>query len=162
LFREVCRNGAIMAQSIDSLHIECLGLYSLEEGTMALCDAISRCSAPQVFTKSMRDVRALGTSSIDNLLNLLPHLTQFHEAGMERYLSEILREFINAADNTQFGLMNAVTAVARETKDQDDRWRLEEMGGGIGAVLLPTKPSDAPGHEMLFDDLVDEKLAVVG
>src|SRR5262245_53097954 len=33
LFRQVCRNGAIMAQAIESVHVECLGVYSLDEGS---------------------------------------------------------------------------------------------------------------------------------
>jgi hypothetical protein len=51
------------------------------------------------------------------------------------------------ADHTGFGLMNAVTSLARDTRDPDDRWRLEELGGGIGAAILPRQPHDSPAHE---------------
>jgi hypothetical protein len=44
--------------------------------------------------------------------------------------------------------MNAVTSLARDSRDPDDRWRLEELGGGIGARLRPQKPADAPGQHL--------------
>src|SRR5205814_1402811 len=44
LFRQVCRNGAVMAQAIESLHVEFLGMYSPEEGTAMLREAIANCS----------------------------------------------------------------------------------------------------------------------
>ena len=46
--------------------------------------------------------------------------------------------------------MNAVTATARDTRDPDLRWRLEEFGGGIPALLKPTGAAPAtrpPRHE---------------
>ena len=43
---------------------------------------------------------------------------------------------------TRFSLMNAITATARETRDAEQRWRLEELGGGIGAGLPPKQPTD--------------------
>jgi hypothetical protein len=37
-----------------------------------------------------------------------------------------------------FGLVNAVTSVARDQKDPQVRWRLEELGGGILAMRFPS------------------------
>jgi hypothetical protein len=39
--------------------------------------------------------------------------------------------------------MNAVTSVARDTRDPETRWRLEELGGAI-AARLPRAPKAAP------------------
>jgi hypothetical protein len=146
LFREVCRNGAIIAQAIESLHVECLGVYSLEEGTSMLREAIAKCAVEGVFNRSMRHVRSAATSEVDELLNLIPHLSHLQRAGMGRFLAEILERFSGDRDRTRFGLMNAVTSVAREARDPDDRWRLEELGGGIGARLRPKSPHDAPSR----------------
>ena len=44
MFRQVCSNGAIMAQAVESLHVECLGAYTLEEGTEMLREAVVRCA----------------------------------------------------------------------------------------------------------------------
>ena len=52
--------------------------------------------------------------------------------------------FISGSDRNRFGLMNAVTSVARDTRDPDARWRLEELGGGIGARLRPRRPAPTP------------------
>ena len=152
LFRRVCRNGAVMAQAIESLHVECLGSYTLEEGTVMLREAIAQCAEEQVFTRSMHQIRTSATIEADTLLNLIPHLTHFRRAGMERILGEILSRFSGERDRTVFGLMNAVTSVARDTQDPDDRWRLEEMGGGIGSP--PTELASRRSGAATFRDRV--------
>jgi hypothetical protein len=147
LFRQVCRNGAVVAQAIESLHVEYLGVYSVEEGTTMLREAIDKCAEQRVFTCAMRQVRLSTTAAVD-WLNMLPYVRQFESAGITgRYLARILERFDLGADRTRFGVMNAVTSVARDTRDPDQRWRLEELGGSIGARLLPREPSDAPGVE---------------
>jgi hypothetical protein len=81
-------------------------------------------------------------------LNMLPYLAHFESTGiMGRTLATILERFDIGADRTRFGVMNAVTSVARDTRDPDEKWRLEELGGSIGACLLPRQPSDAPAIE---------------
>jgi hypothetical protein len=147
LFRQVCRNGAIMAQAIESLHVECLGVYSADEGTAMLREAIANCSQQRVFAKSLRGVQSLAMAEIDQLLNLIPYLSHFQQGGMEHFLAEILERYSLERDHTQFGFMNAITSVARDTHDPDDRWRLEELGGGMAARLRPKRPSDAPGRQ---------------
>jgi hypothetical protein len=145
LFRQVCRNGAVMAQAIESLHVECLGVYTPDEGSTMLREAIARCAEKEVFARSMQDVRSLATVALD-WLNLVPHLSHFQSAGLiGRFLGQILERFESSTDHTGFGLMNAVTSLARDTRNPDDRWRLEELGGGIGALVLPP-PSDSPTH----------------
>jgi hypothetical protein len=147
LFRKVCRNGAVVAEAIESLHVECLGVYTLDEGTTMLRDAIAKCAEKRVFARSMRRVRSAATMTAD-WLNMLPHLAYFQSAGvMGNFIAQILEHFEIEGDRTRFGLMNAVTSVARDTRDPDERWRLEELGGSIGARLRPRLPSDAPGLE---------------
>jgi hypothetical protein len=154
LFRQVCRNGAVMAEAIESLHVECLGVYTLEEGSTMLREAIAKCAEQDVFARSMGEVRASATRAMD-WLNLIPHLSYFQSAGLTgRFLADILERFDSAADRTGFGVMNAVTSVARDTRDPEDRWRLEELGGGIGAALLPKEPSDSPARAFATGRLV--------
>jgi hypothetical protein len=148
LFRQVCRNGAITAQSIESLHVECLGAYTLEEGTSMLREAIARCAEKRVFAKSIRRLRTAALSEVDELLNLMAHVSELQRAGMGSFLGQILGRFVGEGDRSRFGFMNAVTSVARDTRDPDDRWRLEELGGGIGARLRPKRPSNAPGQDI--------------
>jgi hypothetical protein len=154
LFRHVCRNGAIMAHTIESLHVECLGAYSLEEGSAMLRQAIADGSADNVFATSIHRIRSSATIEVDDLLNLIPHLSYFQDAGMGRFLAEILVRFSGGRDRTHFGFMNAVTSVARETEDPDERWRLEEWGGAVGARLLPRRPSNAPARAAMKREFV--------
>ena len=43
------------------------------------------------------------------------------------------RELERGNDPTYYGVMNAVTAVARETTDPETKWRVEQFGGSIPA-----------------------------
>jgi len=46
--------------------------------------------------------------------------------------------------------MNSVTSLARDTRDPDLRWNLEEFGGEIAANPNPTpKPDDAAAEMMM-------------
>lgn len=146
MFRQVCRNGAIMAQAIESLHVECLGAYTLEEGTAMLREAVARCADKKVFSRSIRRVRSAVTREMDGVLAVMQHLSPLLEHNMGRFVHEILQQYAVGRERTRFGLMNAVTAVARESRDPDARWRLEELGGGIGARLLPKRPAPAPAR----------------
>jgi hypothetical protein len=146
MFRQVCRNGAIMAQAVESLHVECLGVYSLEEGAQMLREAIANCSDEQVFARSLNRVRSAATANADELINLMPFLAKLDEYGMRRFLNNVLQRFSADGERTRFGLMNAVTSVARDTSDPDARWRLEELGGAIGALILPKRPTPSPAR----------------
>jgi hypothetical protein len=102
----------------------------------------------------MRHVRLSATAAVD-WLNMLPHLAHFQAAGvMGSSLAQILERFELGGDRTRFGMMNAVTSLARDTHDPDARWRLEELGGSIGARLRPRQPSDAPGLERAAREFV--------
>jgi hypothetical protein len=52
-----------------------------------------------------------------------------------------------------FGFMNAVTAVARDTRDPETRWRLEELGGAV-PLVRPTRPKPLRGAVRLETTLV--------
>jgi hypothetical protein len=51
-------------------------------------------------------------------------------------------QLIRTGDTTLFGLANAVTATARETRDPELKWDLEEFGGGIAIGA----PQISPPH----------------
>jgi hypothetical protein len=52
----------------------------------------------------------------------------------------IIRQLFESRDRSAFGLINAVTAVARDTRDPELRWRLEEFGGGVPALARDPRP----------------------
>ena len=45
-----------------------------------------------------------------------------------------------ADDRTAYGVMNAVTATAREAGDAGMRWEMEELGGAVVARVDPCGP----------------------
>ncbi len=150
LFRVVCRNGAIFAQAVQSrrvMRIESEFATESHEVVLAeVLDAVRACTDPQILVAATEDMRSMAERNVqaDHVINLLPHLIRTRGRRTAALFASILGEFERAADRSMFGVMNAVTAVAREIRDPDQRWRLEEAGGGILAKLpFAPSPSDA-------------------
>jgi hypothetical protein len=154
VFRQVCRNGAIMAHALETLRLEA-GQFpdapdSVVEVTAELRQALRACCTEEAFAASTEEMRSAGTVEADLTIQLLPYLAGLPRDAAEHLLQQIMRGFERGRDRSAFGLINAVTAVARETRDPETRWRLEELGGGIGARLRPTpRPGDASARAVL-------------
>ena len=140
LFRQVCRNGAIMAHSVQTQEIErvspleCPDMEGAVEGIMAkLREAVAAAATGAAFREAVDFVRASLIRQANPTRDLAPLLVHFPAA----IAVQIMDQFAREADSSTFGLMNAVTAVARDTPDPDLRWRLEELGGGIPALVHP-------------------------
>src|SRR5262245_11129891 len=132
LFRQVCRNGAIMAKSIQSRQITFVESSDAGTTLAAVREAVQACGAAEAFDSAARAVERLATSEVDAALNLLPHLR--HSAGLDpQSVMQVMRRIIGGRDQSPFGLMNAITSLARDTPDPERRWRLEELGGMIPA-----------------------------
>jgi hypothetical protein len=140
VFRLVCRNGAIAAQATQTRHLVDLDLRTPDEATYLLREAIRACCAEEAFTDAARQMRTAREVEADVTLNLMPFLSRFPHAAA-RLLPQIMERFLGERDPSRFGLMNAVTSVARDTRDPETRWNLEEFGGGIPAAVPPTVPS---------------------
>jgi hypothetical protein len=143
LFRQVCTNGAILAQTLDARHIPDLHDLDPDEAAELVRDGVAACCAPEVFGTNMDHVRTATEQQADLALMLMPMLGRFPEAANAHVLQQIMRTFFEDRDDTRFGLMNAVTATAREATDPDVRWRLEELGGAL-AVGVPFEPRHRP------------------
>jgi hypothetical protein len=72
---------------------------------------------------------------------------------------EIVRRFRDAGDRTAFGLMNAVTSIARDQDDPEVRWQLEKLGGGVPAMNFPHVRPDGSEAELMVSE-VQERFAV--
>ena len=151
LFREVCSNGAITAQAIESLVVDRSSQMTHFGIEQEIRSAIQACAAPEVFNDNMDSVRRTVDSDVDlaiSLIGLMDHLpANIWEQIYQRFESN---------EPTQFSLMNAVTSVARDTDDPEFKWRLEELGGGIGAQLLPEIPHQ--DHGMFIQPLEQVEL----
>jgi hypothetical protein len=144
VYRLVCRNGAIRAQAIQSWRIERDDISaapdrSAHDVLFLLRDAVQHCCADEAFVDATDAMRSAMLREADMALMLLPMLARLPGDAAQRMLQQIMGNFGREGDRSQFGLMNAVTATARDTRDPEMRWRLEELGGAIPALRLPSR-----------------------
>ncbi len=140
VFRLVCSDGAIMAQALQSLQFE-LDREEPEPSLQVVREGVALCCAPDVFTDNVHRMRSATVSQIDHVLTLLPHMARFSGAAEHnRLMGQIISRFFGDGDQSQFGLANAITSVARDTPDPQLRWNLEELGGAIATDRVPTRP----------------------
>lgn len=154
VFRKVCSNGAIWAQSTDSFQVERVDFAAsterVEDVIESFQDAIAACHGGNSFPQALGEMRVAKSvqGDVDTLLNLMP--TSAGSSMPGDIIAHILDRYAADADQSMFGLMNAVTSVARDTQDPELRWQLEELGGGVPAIVRPTpKPSDAAAESVL-------------
>jgi hypothetical protein len=151
VFRQVCRNGAIIAHAVQTRHLADLDSLPAEEADEAVREAVRACCAAEAFTTAAGEMRSAVGAPIDMILTLLPSLARFQAARQKPIMQAILEQFFREDDRSRFGMMNAVTALARDTRDPELRWRLEEFGGGIPVLRGPTLPWDEAGAEALAE-----------
>jgi hypothetical protein len=133
VFRQVCSNGAIFAQVVGTRQIrrdEC-DFVVLPQ----VCDAVRACCCDEAFAVAADQMRSAKNAEANAVLNLIPSLSTFLRGQAGLIVREVLARFRRERDRSRFGLMNAVTATARDTRDPELRWRLEELGGAIPAHL---------------------------
>lgn len=154
LFRQVCSNGAILAHSIESRRVEHSDFATEDEVVAALREAISACCEQDVFINGLETVRTSVNATVDLALTMAAMLAGPGRTVPPQVLDLIFKRFHADRDPSRFSLMNAVTSVARDTRDPELRWRLEELGGGIGAgIVAPKQPLGGrqlhrPRHEL--------------
>jgi hypothetical protein len=158
-FRLVCTNGAIMehafqSRSITRVEVESpivsAGSYESATVLAAVGEAVRECAKPEAFTDAIRDMRSAAETGLDNSVALWTFFERISSIVGRQAAMRLLEHF-NATpdpDRSAFGLLNAVTSVARETPDPETRWRLEALGGGMPAWLVRA-PKMAPSAEMV-------------
>jgi hypothetical protein len=135
VFRQVCSNGAIRAHAIQTRHIT---MAEFPEGTApevasAVREAVRASCAREAFAESVEEMRSATEIEADLALAMMPLIARLPPKNAADILQLIMRRHDESRDPSRFGLMNAVTSVARDTRDPELRWRLEEFGGGIPA-----------------------------
>jgi hypothetical protein len=154
MFRQVCRNGAVMARALQTRHVSGLDELPCDEASESIREAIEVCCADEAFTSAIGQTRSATEAEADLVLALLPHLAHFTGRRQGAFLARILDRFHVGSDRSRYGLMNAVTSVARDTRDPELRWRLEELGGGIPAALLPVDDDSGSHAHRQLDVLI--------
>ena len=149
-FRLVCKNGAIRAQAIESCVIAEGEFAVFGETESALREAVRRCCAPEVLAASVDEMRtAVADTQIDMLLTLAPMIAGMPPGLGRRLIADMLDRVAKGRPGSRYDLMNHVTAAARDTRDPEHKWRLEELGGAIGARLVPTPRPAMPARREL-------------
>src|SRR5262249_43511294 len=98
VFRQVCRNGAIRAHTLDSRQVESLEHATSEEAEEAVTLAVRACCAPEVFAGSVREIRTSMDFQVDLLLDLIPMLSRFPREARERMFGDIFGRFSQEGD----------------------------------------------------------------
>jgi hypothetical protein len=142
LFRQVCRNGAIMAETIATERLTNLDWREPDEAIRLIRAAVGECCREEVFCNSVEHMRSATELDVDLTLMMLPMLSRLSEQDNGQLLAQVLDRFFRDGDQSRFGLVQAVTSVARDTRDPGLRWDLEEFGGGIAAGILPQPSGD--------------------
>jgi hypothetical protein len=140
LFRLVCRNGAIIAETLDARSLGDLSQQEPETALQGLREGIEACCAREVFLNNVGKMRTACEGRVDFALALMSLFSRLSTHPNPEMLEQIMDRFFRDGDQSQFGLANAVTAVARDTRDPELRWNLEEFGGGLAIGTVPMHP----------------------
>ena len=137
-FRLVCKNGAIRAQAVESCVIVMAEFDDLDESEAAVREAVRRCCAPDVLVASVDEMKSAAADMQVNLLLAIAPILASMPAGLnQQFIADLLDRVSARPSGSRYDLMNHVTATAREMRDPEDKWRLEELGGAIGAGRAP-------------------------
>jgi hypothetical protein len=148
VFRQVCRNGAIIAQAVETRRIERVGDDAWDDAVGEVLgevrQAVRACASADAFASAFIQIRSAVDAEADLALQLAPLIERLPPSAAGEMLAGILGRFHQDRDRSAYGLMNAVTSLARDTYDAESRWRLEEMGGAIPAGLSQRPRFRAP------------------
>jgi hypothetical protein len=141
--RQVCTNGAIMVRSAQSVRVEITPESLPFEVIGELERAIVECGS---HAATVQSITTMSASMLDSALIMLPYMQRLPQA--RAMIREVLLRMERDGERSRYGLMNAVTSLARDTADPRRRWELEELGGMIAAGL-PRPPRAMPPRRAL-------------
>ncbi len=147
VFRRVCINGAIVAQAVATKHVMNTEHVSPVEMEIDLRESIRMCIQEQDFSGYAEKMKRARSLFFDPRQTLMPHLSQLPADQASEILEETHRRFAKGADESRYGLINAVTSLARDTRNPELRWSLETIGGALIVTSTPT-PSGAGAGEL--------------
>jgi hypothetical protein len=142
--REVCTNGAISAHVAATFRVE---RVQAEAQTISaafvggfeteLRSAIRACADPAHLAQAAEQMRGAAEMDAEMMIMILPHLLRSMGPVQQDVLSIIVDRFDDAGDRSGFGLVNAVTSVARDARDPEVKWKLEMAGGELLSRVAP-------------------------
>lgn len=149
LLRQVCTNGMISMRSVSGTTVA-----TSECTTTWLDESFAAAASHEALAVAASGVRQLARASFDRAFLIATVMRQLRGFDKET-VREMLRRMI-LDGSTGYSLLNAITSVARDTRDPQTRWRLEAAGGGIVAIILagpgPREGTDALDLANLVQD----------
>jgi hypothetical protein len=136
-FRLVCKNGAILAQTLESRRLTEIDVLEPVAVLDSIRETAEACCSKDLFAKTIKSMRRSCDSSFDQILQCMAFISSH---SLQKHFPIIMRALIDGGDRSRFGMANAVTAVAREVKDPGERWEMEELGGAIAVGFVPQRP----------------------
>ena len=144
--RRVCTNGMMMRTYGFAREIQMVESsaddYTVKRVLAEISEAIDECASPEhrtLVARRMRAARAMSIEDSPRVEALRDRLRVFTGDGLFR---NIMRRFRQDRDSSLFGLVNAVTATARDTEDPVLKWQLEELGGEILSLVSVSDPTE--------------------
>lgn len=135
IFRQVCLNGAIVATSEEAEEFDLTAVGVVEQQERHLRETITACGQVKVLQRETPHFRNLKARSVDRAMMMVTMSQTHHWRRTSAELLDILTQF-EKEEPSAWGMMNAITAVARETRDPERKWRLEELGS-LAPMLIP-------------------------
>lgn len=135
--RLICKNGAIWAQALESVRIEEPIRMDEPELAARVREVIRECASPVAFETAVGEMRSSVDTATSRALTLSAMYSEIGARHSPQVLNLILENYAVASDFSLYGLMNAVTAMARDTDDPETRWGLEVLGAGIPTGHMP-------------------------
>jgi hypothetical protein len=140
ILRKACNNGLILQHSLKKIH---LGRQTLEIGYIEWSDKTRELEDKALWSKVRDIIRATfdrevfeswvaklkesTTIKIEKPIEAVNNIVKL--AGLtEEQKQKLLMHF---SEPTKYGLLNAITNVARDVKNPDEQVRLEEFGGKL-------------------------------
>jgi hypothetical protein len=140
VYRLICKNGMIRGQTIETRRLVVGDLETSPNAQWEIREAIRACCDPTTFANATRDMRAAVDAQADMALSLMPFINRMPKELQSKFLSQIFERFRAEGGGTRYNLLNAVTSLARDTSDPQQKWELEELGGAIAASNPAPKP----------------------
>lgn len=145
IYRRVCINGAIVAQAVATNHVQNTAELNPIEVELRLREAVHTCCTEQDFEGFTDRLKRTRSIWVNPRVDLLPHLSRLPADQAPEIIEEVYRRFTEGADESRYGLINAVTSLARDSRNPDMRWSLEAAGGALMMATTPTEPPKGAG-----------------
>ena len=136
LLREVCANGSLV----------CIAELERHDGISGIAEAVESFLTPahyEAAVQALRDTRETHVEDPRAYLDEFQRLEDVERLCAAR-LERIRARFESDGDSSLYGLVNAITATARDVTDWRDRLDLEDLAGRIAWLRRPI-PSRSGG-----------------